>query len=195
MKKILFLTIFSISSYFSIAQTVESTKATSTYRKLSVEPALGTRFMTIIGGMRDVQLTNLVQYNPSKKLNFVAHTMLSFDLPNTFFKNIHNNYSYTYLQQIGVGTTFYKRKSSNSFFVVGGLKHYAYSGSTDNALLTDQITFKTKGTAPDYGLLYTYKRGVNNVYFSGRIYIPLTDGLPGLLESATMELGVGIKIL
>src|SRR5687767_4122922 len=80
-------------------------------RRLTIEPGVGihTNFGT------DLLITNLVQWNPFKRLSLAAHT--SFNINNVFqrdFNYVKTNYNYSFNQKFGAGTTLYSRKSSHS---------------------------------------------------------------------------------
>lgn len=164
-----------------------------TFRKLTTEPAIGTRIQSALGAP-DIQLTNLLQYNLTRKVSFVSHTAFSQDLERSNFPNVENNYSFSVMQKFGIGTTFYSRRSSSSFFLLSGIKYYAYSGTLTNPNLEESITTKTHGMTTDNGIMYNYKRGLKKIFFSARIYVPLYDGLDGITENATLEVGVGIRL-
>lgn len=81
---------------------------------ITIEPAIGTRFMTFTGSP-DLQIAMAVQYNLYPKLNFLSHTSLSFDIKPSMFSSVNTKHSYTLFQRFGVGTTLYFRKISNFF--------------------------------------------------------------------------------
>ncbi|MEO5775654.1 MAG: hypothetical protein ABIQ27_02045 [Flavobacterium sp.] len=188
---ILMVSVCSLSMYSQILNSGKKEKYVN--RKLTIEPAIGTRMQTILGST-DIQLTNLLQYNITRKLSFVSHTVISTDIKNGNFNNVDTNYSYSLLQKFGIGTSFYSQKASSSFFILGGIKYNAYSGTLNNPIIEEHITTKTKGLVPDYGIMYNYKRGIKKYFFSARLYCPMYDGVAGILENATIEFGIGIKL-
>lgn len=163
-------------------------------RKLSIEPALGSRLSSVFG-LVDVQVSGLAQYQLNRRFHLASHTAVSFDL-NCFeaFKNINVKYSITTFQKFGVGTSLYTKRSSHTLFLMAGGKHFTYSASMDNPKLEDNVNTKFATMAFDKGLLYNLKIGVGKIYFSGRIYAPVFDGKWMIIENTSLEFGVGFQI-
>jgi len=192
--KIFIITLLICTTFTGYTQTKE--RAFRNY-KLSVEPAIGTRLVTFAGGTMDAQAALFVQYNLYPKLNFIIHSITSFDIKSSHFKNVKTDYSYTNFHRIGAGTTFFSRKTANSLFITGGAKHYRYSAKMNNKQLAETIDVKREGWYPDWGLLYAFKWGKKRTFFCSRIYFPLTvqDSGYNLIENTTIEFGVGLRIM
>lgn len=172
---------------------------TSVVRELTVEPGVGihTNFGT------DFLITNLVQWNPTKRFGFASHTSLNFN--NIFQRDVNyvkTNYNYSFNQKFGAGTTFYSKKSSLTFLLMIGFKYTAFKETLYNPDL-DQVSVAINGFSPDYGLMYSYKRGLKKCFFTFRTYIPLypwplkgsnIDYIDGNRDNIALEFGVGIRI-
>jgi hypothetical protein len=203
MKKRMFLlfTIAALAGANSFAQKNQASKKEKqvTVRQLTIEPAIGihTNFGT------DLLVTNLVQWNPTKRLALAAHT--SFNMNNPFkrnFNGIKTNYNYSINQKFGVGATFYAKKSSSTIFLMAGVKYTSFEETLNNPG-NKKVTASVHSTSPDYGFMYHLSKGVKKYFFSFRMYVPLypwpakkfdityTDGN---MNNIALELGVGIKI-
>lgn len=172
---------------------------TAVVRQLTIEPAVGihTNFGT------DFLLTNLVQWNPTKRFSLASHT--SFNLNNIFQRDVNyvkTNYNYSINQKFGAGTTFYSKKSSHTALLMIGFKYTAFKETLHNPDL-DPVNVTINGFSPDYGLMYSYKKGLKKCFFTFRTYIPLypwpvkgsnIDYIDGNRDSIAIELGIGLKI-
>ena len=168
-------------------------------RVLTVEPGVGihTNFGT------DLLITNLVQWNPANRLSFAAHT--SFNINNILqrdFNHVKTNYNYSINQKFGAGTAFYSRKSSHTLLLMVGFKYTAFKETLDNPDF-DKVSVSINDFRPDYGMMYSYKRGLKKCFFTYRIYLPLypwpmkgsnIDYIDGNRNNIALELGVGVKI-
>lgn len=168
-------------------------------RKLTIEPGVGihTNFGT------DFLIANLVQWNPHKRLSVASHT--SFNINNLLqrdFNYIKTNYNYSINQKFGVGTTFYSKKSSHTLLLMIGAKYTAFEETLDNPNF-DKVSVSISALSPDYGLMYSFKRGWKKYFFTYRMYVPLypwpTKGsdinyIDSNRNNIALELGVGIKI-
>ena len=192
MYKLIITSLFLISMHLSMAQKVR-VKEKYPFGKLTLEPAVGTRLSTVLGAA-DIQVSNLLQYNITNRLSFVAHTGLSFDIPAQRFSDVKQHYSYTVFQKVGIGSTLYSKRTAHAFFIVGGLKYNAYSGTLINNQFSEHITTKTSSVTSDYGMLYNLKWGKKKYFFSGRLYLPLKDGTNGMIENTNVEFGIGLRI-
>lgn len=167
--------------------------------QITISPAIGLH--TNYG--KDLLMTNLVQWNPKKRLALAAHT--SFNINNPFkrtFNGIKTNYDYSINQKFGIGTTFYAKKSTSTFLLMAGVKYSAFKESLttpDNKAVSSTIN----STTPDYGLMYSFTKGNRNTFFSFRMYVPLypwpikgsdINHIDGNINNIALELGVGIKI-
>lgn len=193
MKKLLTLLIIFTIIRIANGQTKEGIELYPT-RKFTIEPGIGTNLYTLLGST-DIRFTNLIQYNLVHKIALVSHSALAFDLPNSRITDVKQNHSFTISQKFGLGTAIITKGASHNLFVLGGLKYNSYSGTLDNEhLMARSITSKTSSFSPDYGILYNLKLGRNKYFFSTRMYVPLKDGLYGILENASLEFGIGIKM-
>ena len=163
------------------------------FRKLSIEPALGTSLVSLMGEP-DIQLSALIQLSYHKRFSILAHSALTNGFSTAYVSDVKANYNLTAAQKIGIGTSVYTRRTANGFFLIGGFKYEAYSGTLENMQLPEKVTVKTSSLSPDYGLMYNLKSGRKKYYFSGRLYIPLVDGSSGIIENSNLEFGIGIKL-
>jgi hypothetical protein len=161
--------------------------------RLTIEPAIGTRLLSLIGD-RDIRVANLLQFNYTKKLSFIAHTGFSSDFSRNWVPDVKQNYSFTLTQKFGLGTSFNTRRATNAFFILGGLSYQSYSGTLNNSRLPENTTTKINSIYPDYGVMYNLKSGRKKYYLSSRLYLPLTDGLYGIIENANVEFGIGFRL-
>jgi hypothetical protein len=184
--------IFLIFTLSASAQTL-SPNTKYPYRELSVEPALGTSLSSAMG-KPDIQLSALIQYSYNKRFSILAHTSLLNGFNTAYVPDVKQNYTLSASQKFGIGTSLYTNRTSSGFFLIGGFKYQAYSGTLENNQLPEKVTTETSSLTPDYGLMYNLKSGRKKYYFSGRMYIPLTDGSYGAIENASLEFGIGIKL-
>ena len=200
-QKILFVIILVLAFANSFAQrNMPSEKEKySTVRQVTIEPGIGihTNFGT------DMLISNLIQWNPQKHLSLASHS--SFNINNIFqrdFNGIKTNYNYTINQKFGVGTTFYSKRSSNTFLLMAGVKYTSFQETLINPD-HNKISTSINSISPDYGLMYSLKKGVKKYFFSFRMYVPLYPwpvkdfniyAADGNMNNIALELGVGIKI-
>jgi hypothetical protein len=168
-------------------------------RVLTIEPGVGihTNFGT------DVLFSTLVQWNPSRRLSLGAHS--SFNINNVTqrsFNHIETNYNYSVNQKFGIGTSLYSRKATHSFFLMVGVKYTSYQETLNNPRF-EVVSTSVSSMSPDYGLMYSMKRGWKKYFFTCRMYLPLypwpTKGSNILyadsnMQNIALEFGVGIKI-
>jgi hypothetical protein len=177
----------------------QKTIPTAVVRELTIEPGVGihTNFGT------DLLMTNLVQWNPTKRFALAAHTSLNFN--NILQRDVNyvkTNYNYSFNQKFGAGTTFYSKKSSHTLLLMIGFKYTAFKETLYHPDL-DKVSVSINGFSPDYGLMYSYKKGLKKCFFTFRTYIPLypwpvkgsdIDNIDGNRDNIALELGVGIRI-
>ena len=171
----------------------------STVRVLTIEPGIGlhTNF-----GM-DLLFINLVQWNPHKRLSIASHSSFNINNPTQrYFNYIKTNYNYSINQKLGVGTTLYTKKGSHTFLLMAGAKYTTFKETLDSEHF-DKVSKSIKAFSPDYGMMYSLKKGRKNCFFSFRMYVPLypwpTKGsnvlfLDGNMNNISLEFGAGIKI-
>jgi hypothetical protein len=168
-------------------------------RQLTMEPGIGihTNFGT------DFLVANLIQRNLTRRLSLGAHS--SYSINNTTqrdFNFIKTEYNYSFNQKFGIGTTVYKRRSSHSFFFMAGAKYTCFKETLTHPDL-DRVSSAVSAWSPDYGVMYCLKKGVKNLFFSVRVYIPLypwpmkgsnINYIDANRDNIALETGVGIKI-
>lgn len=168
-------------------------------RMLSIEPGVGihTNFGT------DLLFTNLVQWNPTRRFSLAGYT--SFNLNNILqrdFNYVKTNYNYSINQKFGAGTTFYSIKSTHSILFMMGAKYTAFKETLNNPNL-DKVSTSISAVSPDYGLMYSFKKGWKKYFFTSRFYLPLSpwvtkgakvENVQGTLRDIALEVGMGIKI-
>ena len=168
-------------------------------RQLTIEPGIGihANFGT------DLLISNLVQWNPKKHISLAAHS--SFNINNISqrnFNGIKTDYNYSINQKFGIGTTFYSKRSSNTFLMMAGVKYTSFKEtlvSPDN----NKVSAAVNTLSPDYGLMYSLKKGVKKYFFSFRMYVPLYPWpvkainiytVDSNMNNIGLEFGVGVKI-
>lgn len=200
-QKILFTIILALTCANSFAQKNLSAvkEKHSTVRKLTIDPGIGihSNFGT------DLLISNLIQWNPKKHLSLASHS--SFNINNIFqrdFNGIKTDYNYSINQKFGVGTTFYSKKSSNTFLLMAGVKYTSFQETLINPD-HNKVSASINSISPDYGLMYNLRKGVKKYFFSFRMYVPLypwpvkdvnISSADGNMNNIALEFGVGIKI-
>lgn len=172
----------------------------SLLRKLTIEPGIGihTNFGT------DFLISNLVQWNPTRGFAVASHS--SFNINNVTQRNfnyIKTDYNYSLNQKFGVGTTLYSKKHSHTFLAMAGMKYTTFQETLNNPNFKS-VSTSISAVSPDYGMMYSLKRGWKNYFFTARFYLPLSpwltkgakiENIQGTLRDTALELGMGIKIL
>ncbi len=200
-QKILFVIILVLAYVNSFAQKnfSASKEKHATVRQLTIEPGIGihTNFGT------DLLVSNLIQWNPQKHLSLASHS--SFNINNLFqrdFNGIKTNHNYSINQKFGVGTTFYSKRSSNTFLLMAGVKYTSFQETLINPD-HNKVSTSINSISPDYGVMYSLKKGVKKYFFSFRMYVPLypwpikdldISSSDGNMNNIALEFGVGIKI-
>ena len=199
-QKILFVIILVLSFANSFAQrNIPAIKEKhTTARQLTIEPGIGihTNFGT------DLLVSNLIQWNPQKHLSLASHS--SFNINNPFqrdFNGIKTDHNYSINQKFGVGTTFYSKRSSNTFLLMAEIKYTSIQETLVNPD-HNKVSTSINSISPDYGLMYSLKKGVKKYFFSFRMYVPLYPwpikdlnvyAADGNMNNIALEFGVGIK--
>ena len=199
-QKILFVIILVLSFANSFAQRnlLAIKQKHTTARQLTIEPGIGihTNFGT------DLLVSNLIQWNPQKHLSLASHS--SFNINNPFqrdFNGIKTDHNYSINQKFGVGTTFYSKRSSNTFLLMAGIKYTSIQETLVNPD-HNKVSTSINSISPDYGLMYSLKKGVKKYFFSFRMYVPLYPwpikdlnvyAADGNMNNIALEFGVGIK--
>lgn len=168
-------------------------------RLLTIEPAIGihTNFGT------DLLITNLVQWNPYKRWSFGAHT--SYNINNIMlgeFNHVTTDYNYSLNQKFGAGMMFNRKKGSHTLMLMAGVKYTSYKETLDNPDL-DKASISISAFSPDYGIMYSAKRGWKKYFFTYRMYLPLYPFpikgsnilyTEGNMNNIALEFGMGMKI-
>ena len=193
----LILILSTFSSFAAKTNSTETPKKKYIPGKLTLEPALGIH----PSPTADLSISNMIQWNPARKLSIVSHTSYSFN--NAFHRNfnyIKTNYNYSLSQIAGIGTTFYAKHSSHAFSLMAGIKYDAYKETLENPEF-ESFSASANSLRPDAGLMYNLKIGTKKFFFSYRMYIPLypypfksTDiySIDGNLANISLEFGLGI---
>lgn len=200
--KYLLLPFILLVSSQGFAQKMPATIAnehTPVVRLLTIEPGVGIH--TNFGV--DLLLTNLIQWNPYKRLSVASYS--SFNINNITqrnFNHIKTDYNYSVNQKFGVGTSLYSKRSTHTFLLMVGAKYTSFKETLDSD------DFEKTGVAidalsPDYGLMYSLKRGWKKCFFTFRTYLPLYPWpmkgsnplyLDGNMNNISLELGIGFQI-
>jgi hypothetical protein len=184
-----------------IAQKNMSTQSStpSPVRQLTIEPGIGlhSNFGT------DFLIANLIQWNPNKRLSLASHTSYNINNPaQRKFNGIKTNHDYSINQKFGVGTSFYSKRSSNTFMLMAGFKYTSFQETLINPD-GNQVTASINSLSPDYGMMYSLKKGVKKYFFSFRVYVPIypwpvkdveIHASDGNMNNIALEFGIGIKI-
>lgn len=190
------LSLFIALTFLSIGAFAQKKTA---QRQLTVEPGIG--FHINFG--TDVLITNLVQWNPAPRVSVAAHS--SYNINNVTqreFNFVTTEYNYSVNQKFGVGTNVYGKHSSHSFLIMAGAKYTAFKETLHHPDL-NTVSTTVSAWSPDYGAMYSLKRGVKNMFFSFRFYIPLypwpTKGsdinyIDANRDNVALEAGIGIKL-
>lgn len=174
-------------------------KHTPAVRPLTIEPGIGVHTNSGV----DFLLTNLIQWNPYKRLSVASHS--SFNINNITqrnFNHIKTNYNYSVNQKFGIGTSFYSKRSTHTFLLMIGAKYTSYKETLDSDDF-EKTGIAIDALSPDYGLMYSLKWGRKKWFFTVRTYLPLypwpTKGsnplyLDGNMNNISLELGIGVHI-
>jgi len=200
--KYLLLLLALLVSAQGFAQKVPATitdKHTPVVRLLAIEPGIGIH--TSFGV--DLLLTNLIQWNPYKRLSVASYS--SFNVNNITrrsFNHIKTNYNYSINQKFGVGTSLYSKRSTHTFLLMVGAKYTRFKETLDSDDF-EKTGVALEDLSPDYGLMYSLKRGWKKYFFTIRTYLPLypwpTKGsntlyLDGNMKNISLEIGIGMQI-
>jgi hypothetical protein len=200
-QKILFVIIsilFYANTFGQKNKTSEKQKH-STVPQLTIEPGIGihANFGT------DLLVSNLIQWNPQKHLSLASHS--SFNINNIWqrnFNGIKTNQNYSINQKLGIGTTLYSKRSSNTFLLMAGVKYTSFQETLINPD-DNKVSTSINSISPDYGVMYSLRKGVKKYFFSFRMYVPLypwpiknldINSTDGNINNIALEFGLGIKI-
>jgi hypothetical protein len=170
------------------------TFSSAAQRKFTTIPAVGTHVWSISGAV-DIIASNVLQYPINQRFSAISYTAFAYDVKKfSAFEDIKPAYSFTVFQRIGIGASLHTKRSENVFSLLGGVRYFAYKGSIENPKLEEKISPKHGLWSGDYGAMYSLNIGRKKRFFSSRIYLPLHGGKWGILENASLELGVGIRL-
>lgn len=186
-----------LSATAGLAQTENRTKYV--HSLLTVEPAVGIH--TNMG--TDLLFSAMVQWSPKRKLAFASHS--SYNINNISARDVesvHTDYNYSLIQRLGVGTTLYGKRSSHSFFLMGGINYTAFQETLMNPDL-EPVSTSISSLSPDYGMMYSLKKGGKKCFFTFRAYLPLypwpmkgsdINYIDANIYAISLEFGVGIRL-
>lgn len=195
-----FISIPVLAMFLSMTAFAQTDKpAVCVYRLLTIEPSVGIH--TNMG--TDLLLSAMVQWNPKRNLAFASHSSYNINnITSRDLESVHTDYNYSLSQRFGAGATLYGKRSSHSFFLMGGINYTAYQETLMNPGL-EPVSSSVSSQSPDYGFMYSLKKGVKNCYFTFRAYIPLypwpmkgsdINYIDANMNTISLEFGVGIKL-
>lgn len=168
-------------------------------RLLSIEPAIGihANFGT------DLLISTLVQWNPYKHWSFGSHSSYNINnITQRDFNYIITDYNYSINQKFGAGLIFNRKKGSHTVMLMAGVKYTAYKETLNNPDF-DKTSASISALSPDYGFMYSAKRGWKKYFFTYRMYLPLYP-FPikgsnilysdGNMNNIALEFGIGMKL-
>lgn len=184
---------------FAQQDTTTGSAQSNGQRLLTIEPAIGihANFGT------DLLITNLVQWNPHKRWSFGAYS--SYSINNIMLKEFNHvkaDYNYSLNQKFGAGMMFNRKKGSHTVMLMAGVKYTAYKETLDNPDF-DKASISISAFSPDYGIMYSAKRGWKKYFFTYRMYLPLYPFpikgsnilyTEGNMNNVALEFGIGMKL-
>ncbi len=168
-------------------------------RRLTIEPAIGLNPWP----MSDLVISTLVQWDIDKMLNIVSYTAYCYN--DVFLRNfnyIKTNYNYTLSQNFGIGTSLYSKHSSHTFSLMAGIKYDAFKETLENPEF-ETVSASVTALSPDFGLMYSLKKGKKKYFFNYRMYLPLYPypikssdifSIDGNMANISMEFGLGVRL-
>jgi len=169
---------------------------------LTIEPGIGIK-PGPTSPTPGVMITNLIQWNLTKRLGIVSHTSYTFN--NAFlreFNYITTDYSYSLSQKFGVGTSLYTKHSSHTFSLMAGIQLDNFKETLNNPEF-EKVEISSSVLSPDFGLMYNLKIGKKKYFFSYRMYLPLypyplkcsdINAVDGNISNISLEFGLGIRL-
>lgn len=118
------------------------------------------------------------------------------------FSHIKTDYNYSLNQKFGAGMMFHKKRGTHTLMLMAGVKYTAYKETLDNPDF-DKVSTSISAISPDYGIMYSAKRGWKKYFFTYRVYLPLypfpIKGSNILYTESNMnnialEFGIGMKV-
>ena len=199
MKILQIITILFLGSITSFAQD-DSLKSTKKAKyKITVEPGIGISPMPIM----DMTISNIMQFRITKRLSAISYTSLKEN--NLFLRNfnyIKTTNNHTLTKKIGIGSSFYTKRSIHTLSLLAGIKYDTYHETLNNPKF-EKVGVTIKSWSPDFGLMYNMKLGKKKYFFSYRIYVPLflfpiktidMSAIDGHLANISFEIGAGIRL-
>lgn len=200
MKKIqIYIAILFFGTLSSFSQNDSKSSPKKAKYKITFEPGIGISPMPIM----DMTLSNIIQVRITNRLSAISYT--SFKENNLFLRNfnyIKSTNNYTLTQKLGIGSSFYTKRSIHTVSFLGGIKYDTYHETLDNPEF-EKVDVTIKTLSPDAGLMYNLKLGRKKYFFSYRMYIPLfpypiktidITGIDGNLANVSLEIGLGIRL-
>lgn len=165
------------------------TNQQSTVHQLMIEPEIGTDFL----------ITNLMQWNPKKRLSIASN--LSFiinNLTQKYFNHLKTNYNYFINQKLGVVTSFYAKKSIDTYLLMVGATYTSNTETIDSEDCDKEDT-SISSLSPDYGLMYHLKKGLKRCFFTYRKYVPFykwlaKSALNSNMNNIVLEFDIGVSL-
>lgn len=195
----IFIAILFFGTLNSFAQTDSLTSNNKANYKITIEPGIGISPMPIM----DMTISNVIQIRLTKRFSAISYTSLKEN--NLFLRNF--NYiktidNYTITQKLGIGLSFYTKRSIHTLSLIAGIKYDTYHEILDNPKF-EKVEVTIESCSPDFGIMYGIKLGRKKYFFSYRMYIPLfpypietTDitAVDANLANVSLEFGVGIRL-
>lgn len=190
------LVALSIALQSSGQQRVKTNQRKTSYSKLTTDISVGFPLLQFKSNHKDWLIGCQSQYNVTRKINIVSYTGLLLYAA-TFRDNkdyIKTNHNYSIIQRFGMGTTFFTRGITNSFFLMAGFRYSSAKSTMNHPDFPEQVVTYSS-LVPEYGVLYNLKVGNKKYFFSTRLYVPLHNLPLELIENGTIEFGVGMRVL
>lgn len=195
----IYIAILFLGTLNSFAQTDSLASVKKAKYKITVEPGIGISPMPIM----DMTLSNVVQIRITKRLSAISYTSLKEN--NLFFRNfnyIKSTNNHTLTKELGIGSSFYTKRSIHTLSLLGGIKYDTYHETLDNPKF-EKVDVTIKSWSPEAGMMYNLKLGKKKYFFSYRMYIPLfpypvktidNTAVDGNLANVSLEFGLGIRL-
>lgn len=188
LKRILLLMIFFAGSLSMFSQKVQTVFSSPEFRSLEFKTGMGMNSGVI-------PLNVIYQRNIKKNLSAVFFSDLGVPSPFINSPGIYIKSTYFHwVEAVGIGGTFGKKRFNNSIFLLGGGRYY-YSKLTTTEDIQEPVLITGK-LLPELGFLYNLKIGQKKFYFTTQLYIPLYPFkmFASLEANTTLTLGVGYRI-
>jgi hypothetical protein len=194
-----FALLFAVLKEGSAQNTGAENQVGGTQRQFTIEPSVGihTNFGT------DLLISTLVQRNVNQRFCVATHSSYNINnITQRHFNHIKTEYNFSLHQKFGLGYTRYAKKSSHTFFVMAGARYTAFKETLHHPDL-NEASLSVSAFSPDYGVMYSLKKGVKDCFITFRAYVPLYPWplkgsdifyVDGNRDNIALEVGVGFKI-